>query len=102
MGKKFKKAFVWLLVHVTGFVLVVWFFMGITPRDTYYKTTTQLSKYVNSVKSSFGLFTDASSRLGAKANKYGLQEAKDVMDGKDYYEGYNMNLDQKVRSNMGL
>ena len=102
MGKKFKKASVWLLVHIIAFVVSVWFFMGIKPIDTYYKTTRQLSSYVNSIRSGFGLFADASSRLGAKANKYGLQEAKDVMDGKDYYEGYDMNLNKTVRSGMGL
>ena len=102
MNKKFSKALVWLALHITAFVISVWFFMGIKPIDTYYKTKRQLSSYVNSIGSSFGLFTDASSRLGSKAGKYGLQEAKDVMDGKDYYEGYNMNLDKKVRSGMGL
>ena len=49
MNKKFGKALVWLAVHITAFVISVWFFMGIKPIDTYYKTTRQLSSYVNSV-----------------------------------------------------
>ncbi len=91
MGKKLGKALSWTAIHLGAFLLAVWFFMGITPYEAMRKTSKQLNGYIYDVKSLWNDFFDASSRLGAKANKYGLQEAKDVMAGKDYYEGFDIN-----------
>ena len=89
--KKFMKSLKWLAIHIATFLLLVWFFMGINPQEACQKVNKQLSSYVGGVKSMWHDFTDASVRLGKKANKYGLQEAENVRQGKDYYEGYDLN-----------
>lgn len=91
MGKKFGKALSWTVIHVGAFLLIVWFFMGINPYDAWRKTNKQLSGYVYEIRLFWNDFFDASTRLGAKANKYGFQEAKNVMEGKDYYDGFDIN-----------
>ena len=97
MGKNLGKIIVWLAIHIGFFLVACWFFLGMSPFETYRKTVSQLSGYVREVKYGFHNFFDASTRLAGKANKYGLQEAKDVMAGKDYYEGYDVKLDNQLR-----
>ncbi len=88
--KKLMIALKWLAIHIGAFLLVVWFFMGINPQEACQKVNKQLSGYVSGVKSMWSDFSDASVRLGKKANKYGLQEAENVRQGKDRYEGYKL------------
>lgn len=96
--KTLKKAVIWLAIHITGFVVAVWFFLGFNPQQTYTQTIYQLTQYKNVVARQFHLFFDASARLGDKAHKYGLQEAEDVRAGKDYYSDYNKQVDQELRN----
>lgn len=88
--KKFIPILKWLAIHIGAFLLAVWFFMGITPKEACQKVDRQLSGYMHSVRSLWGDFSDASVRLGKKVNKYGLEEANNVRQGKDYYEGYQL------------
>lgn len=88
--KKLMRALKWLAIHLGAFLLVIWFFMGINPQEAYQKTSNQLAMYISTIKGGWNDFSDASVRLGKKANKYGLQEAENVRQGKDYYEGYKL------------
>lgn len=99
---KIKKMTVALAIHVAEFLIIAWILLGMNPFDVYDKAKYQMTQYKNVIGQQFHLFFDASSRLGDKANKYGLNEAKSVRDGKDpYQDGYMMQIDDEIKQNIG-
>ncbi|MBO7244947.1 MAG: hypothetical protein J6V53_06700 [Alphaproteobacteria bacterium] len=99
--EKLKKFLIWIGIRILEFFILTWFFLGMDPFETTGKTTHQLTQYKNIVSRQLHLFFDASSRLGAKANKYGLEEAQNVINGKDpYQEGYMMKIDNEIKENI--
>ena len=99
---KLKKMIVALAIHIAEFLIIAWILLGMNPFEVYSKMNHQLSQYKNIIDRQFHLFFDASSRLGDKANKYGLNEAKSVREGKDpYQEGYMMQIEDEIRQNIG-
>ncbi len=101
-SRKFKNIILWLATHVTEFLIVAWFFLGSSPIETYHKAVHQLTSYKYMVANQFHLFFDASSRLGDKANKYGLNEAKNVREGRrDNYQHEHMKMiDDEINKNL--
>lgn len=89
--KKFIRFLKWFAIHMGAFLLAVWILMGVSPQKACQDISKQFSSYVHGIKSFWYNFSDASVRLGKKANQYGLQEANNVRAGKDYYEGYDLN-----------
>lgn len=98
---KFKKIIKALAVHAIEFLAIAWVLLGLNPIEVYDKAKHQLTQYKNITGRQVHLFFDASTRLGNKANKYGLQEAKNVREGKDpYQEGYMIQIDKEIRENI--
>ena len=87
--KKFMAILKWLAIHIGMFLLAVWFFMGVGPKDACRKVHGQLTGYVQSIKSMWGDFSGTAVRLGKKVNKYGFEEADNIRKGKDYYDKYD-------------
>ncbi len=98
---KLKKMIVALAIHAGEFLIIAWILLGMNPFEVYDKIKHQFTQYKNISGRQIHLFFDASSRLGEKANKYGLNEAKSVSEGKDpYQEGYMMQIDEEIRQNI--
>ena len=98
---KFKKMTKALAIHAIEFLAIAWILLGLNPVEVYDKAKHQLTQYKNIIGRQVHLFFDASSRLGDKANKYGLNEAQSVRDGKSpYQEGYMIQIDEEIRENI--
>ena len=98
---KFQKMTKALAIHIIEFLAIAWILLGMNPFEVYDKMKHQLTQYKNISGRQIHLFFDASSRLGNKANKYGLNEAKSVREGKSpYQEGYMMQIDEEIRQNI--
>lgn len=101
MVKFLTKAITWFLVYALVYFLLTWILLGMGPKETYQKMSSQLRSYVVGTTDFFRNFTSASTRLAQKANKHGIQEAKIRYEGRDYYDDYNQNVDSKVRQDFG-
>ena len=98
---KLKKMIKALAIHAIEFLAIAWVLLGMNPFEVYDKMKYQLTQYKNISGRQIHLFFDASSRLGDKATKYGLNEAQSVREGKTpYQEGYMMQIDEEIRENI--
>lgn len=95
------KAIVWIFVHTIAFIVLVWFFLGINPIETYEKSTQHLKSMWNSAKNSSMNFNKATSGLSRVAGHH-LNEMDKRTQGIDPYEGYSRNIDKTVRKDMGM
>lgn len=92
---KLIKGCIKLLIYAVIFTVLVWIFLGLSPKSTWYHFNRQIDRVISFVTASTNNISSTASDM-ANVARYHLDQASDRIDGKDPYE----NIDNRLMQGM--
>ena len=93
------KLFVRIFLYALIFAALVWLLLGIGPIETWQRSVRNIARIGSRLGGAIETTTDTAKDMKNVAT-YQLQKAADRIDGKDPYEDFSKQLDERIRQDI--